>query len=354
MPLLTQDPGNLQQRYDAAIQSKPQLRIRDHAKNLGVGEAALVALDCKKGGTIRLKPDFHDLLIDLGNLGEVMALTRNDHAVHEKTGKYENISVHHSQGLVLGDEIDLRLFLNMWAHAFFVREDTKMGVRNSLQIFNKAGAAVHKIYMKPESSQEGWRILKEKYMDTDQSQEQPLEEMQMQDAATSENAHIDRDAFRSAWADMKDTHEFFGLLKKFNLARIPALRLAGKDFARQTPLTAVTTVFEMAVDQALPIMVFVGNSGAIQIHTGEIHKLVTTGPWFNILDSRFNLHLRTDAITECWVVRKPTSDGIVTSLEFFDDRGDVVAMLFGKRKPGHPELEKWRSIIDSLEVKRAA
>ena len=67
-----------------------------------------------------------------------------------------------------------------------------------------------------------------------------------------------------------------------------------------------------------PIMCFVGNPGCIQIHTGPIYTLKVMGPWFNILDPTFNLHLREDAIHQGWVVRKPTRDGIVTSLELFD------------------------------------
>jgi 2-keto-4-pentenoate hydratase/2-oxohepta-3-ene-1,7-dioic acid hydratase in catechol pathway len=42
------------------------------------------------------------------------------------------------------------------------------------------------------------------------------------------------------------------------------------------------------------------------------------GPWINILDETFHMHLRTDHIRELWAVRKPTSDGHVTSLEAYE------------------------------------
>ena len=54
------------------------------------------------------------------------------------------------------------------------------------------------------------------------------------------------------------------------------------------------------------------------------------------------------AIAEAWVVRKPTTDGTVTALELFDAEGEVIAQLFGKRKPGIPELEDWREIAAAL------
>jgi putative hemin transport protein len=103
-----------------------------------------------------------------------------------------------------------------------------------------------------------------------------------------------------------------------------------------------------------PVMVFVGNPGVIQIHTGPVHHVVVAGPWLNVLDAGFNLHLREDHIAEAWVVRKPTVDGLVTSLELFDAEGQTIAMLFGERKPGHPELCAWRDLVDGLLGERSA
>jgi putative hemin transport protein len=49
-----------------------------------------------------------------------------------------------------------------------------------------------------------------------------------------------------------------------------------------------------------------------------------------------------------WVVRKPTADGDVTSLELFDADGETLAMFFGERKPGRAELASWRALVDTL------
>ncbi len=95
-------------------------------------------------------------------------------------------------------------------------------------------------------------------------------------------------------------------------------------------------------------MVFVGNAGMIQIHSGPVKKIAVMGPWLNVLDEGFNLHLRTDHVASAWVVGKPTSDGLVTSLELFDAKGETIAMLFGERKPGQPELLTWRALVDTV------
>src|SRR3546814_12674607 len=62
-------------------------------------------------------------------------------------------------------------------------------------------------------------------------------------------------------------------------------------------------------------------------HTGPVTTLKQVGPWFNVLDPGFNLHLRDGDITEAWVVRKPTRDGLVTALEVYDAEGRQIAQM---------------------------
>ncbi len=72
--------------------------------------------------------------------------------------------------------------------------------------------------------------------------------------------------------------------------------------------------------------------------------------WLNVLDPTFNLHLDERGVAESWVVRKPTEDGVVTSLELFDAQGKTCAMFFGKRKPGIPEDPRWREVVTQIEA----
>lgn len=87
----------------------------------------------------------------------------------------------------------------------------------------------------------------------------------------------------------------------------------------------------------------------MQIRTGPVHRLVGTGPWYNVLDTGFNLHLKETAIAEAYVVTKPTEDGPVTSLEVLDADGMLIVQFFGKRKPGTPELADWRALLSTVQ-----
>ncbi|RMS45955.1 hypothetical protein ALP65_03871 [Pseudomonas aeruginosa] len=109
-------------------------------------------------------------------------------------------------------------------------------------------------------------------------------------------------------------------------------------------------LFEAAAESGLPIMVFVGNAHCIQIHTGPVCNLKWLDDWFNVLDPEFNLHLKTTGIAELWRVRKPSTDGIVTSWEAFDADGELIVQLFGARKPGEPERDDWRELAESFKA----
>lgn len=324
----------------------PKLRARDAAEVLGVSEAELVAAG-GVGQVRRLGGDWGELLKALPGIGRIMCLTRNEHCVHERHGAFEDVSVNGLMGLVLGPDIDLRIFFSQWKYGFAVADLGPHGERVSLQIFDGHGVAMHKIYSTPETDMTAFEALVARFHDVGPFG--PLELTPVPaPAAPKPDAAIDVDGFVAAWAGMKDTHEFFPLLRKFGVQRLQAMRLAGPRFATEVGPDAVEKAFTAAATQGLPIMVFVGSGGVIQIHTGPVANLRTMGPWFNVLDPDFNLHLRADRVASAWVTRKPTEDGIVTALELFDEAGETIALIFGARKPGKPELAAWRDLAESL------
>ena len=337
----------LKQQWKEFHQRNPKTRIRDAARLLDSSEAELVASGC--GNTaVRLKNHWADIIKDLETLGEVMALTRNDNAVHEKTGQYQNIRIMGNIGLVLDPAIDLRLFLNHWHSGYAVEEPLDDGgVRQSLQFFDIDGQAIHKVYMTENSDQFAYRTLVGAYTADDQT---IVQRVFSHPAPPPEraDAEIDVDGFRTHWKALQDTHDFYELLKTFGVSRLQGLRLGGEDLARRVDAHAYKPLLETAAEKELSIMVFVGSPGVVQIHTGPIHMLWQNPEWFNILDPGFNLHLRTGAVDSSWVVRKPTVDGDVHSLECYDSNGKTIMQLFGARKPGQAEDPLWRELVTQL------
>ena len=237
--------------------------------------------------------------------------------------------------------------MNHWVHAFAVDDSTADAMKKSIQFFDITGTALHKVFLTPASDVDAYDALVARYTHADQTPAMAVASAPAKPADLP-SAQIDWAAFRTAWDGLQDTHDFYPLLRRFKAGRVDALRHAGVERARPVALNAVQPVLQMARDRACPIMVFVGHRGCIQIHTGPVETLKDFGPWANVLDPKFNLHLRLDAIDTAWVVTKPTVDGEVTALELFAADGELIATLFGARKPGVPELTAWRDILSNI------
>ena len=340
--------GLINQRF------KSKVRHRDVAHSMGISEAELLVahLDTDSANkeiklrAIRLDPGWGSIIAEAHALGEVMALTRNKSCVHEKVGQYPQ-PTGKDLDLFLGKEIDLRVFFKEWAHGFAVIENKLFDFQRSLQFFDDHGNALHKIIITENSNIYAYDSIIEKYQSKDQS---PKIEIQIPKLKKHPVIDVDIDLlnFQKDWLGMSDTHQFYDLIKQYKLTRIQALRFAPEGHAQRVPLQFTRQLLRKVAIRRIPIMVFVANRGVIQIHTGPISRVVMMDPWLNILDKNFNLHLREDDVYDTWIVRKPTDDGIVTSLELFDCEGQAIAMFFGERKPGTPELGTWRKMVQEL------
>lgn len=122
------------------------------------------------------------------------------------------------------------------------------------------------------------------------------------------------DKLRAEWDRMTDTHQFLQMVRKLKMNRLGgAYRMAGgaPPYARALSTDAVEQIFNRAAESGIPVMFFVGNMGCIEIHTGPpIKNIKWAGPWLNVLDPGFDLHLRADHVAEVWAVTKSTAKAL--------------------------------------------
>lgn len=342
------DESALYMRYKGLLATDPKLRRRDQATVLGVSEAAMVDQQCGIQ-RVRLNNQFAELIRQLPDLGYIMTLTRNEHCVHERKGIYENVRITGPMGLVIAKDrkVDLRIILSRWALGFAVREETPRGARFSLQFFDKAGVAIQKIFLQPDSNEEAYAELVDKYRKEDQSTALAYEALTDLPIYV-EDREVDRDQLVDEWAGMTDIHQFFGMLSRHKISREQAFRIVGGPWAFPFDTSQLELLLNTAAGKKLPIMCFVGNHGNIQIHTGPVENIKVMGPWLNVLDPEFNLHLQREGITSGWLIRKLTEDGMVTSLELYDAGGETIAQFFGVREEGSPENPEWRKLAESM------
>ncbi|HYC54406.1 MAG TPA: ChuX/HutX family heme-like substrate-binding protein [Candidatus Binatia bacterium] len=365
------------------VRSRPRLHQREAADLLGISEAALVASRCGDGA-VRLQPKWREILAELPKVGTVKTITRNAHAVHETIGRYGGVSLAGDVAIVQSPDLDLRMLLGAWASGYALSENVASGPRWSVQFFDRNGTSVHKVFLEPDADVgELMRIVGRFAL----SREDLATAERVDSAAASGNGATNAAAHRNgagngeatgsarrneagfgavtgsaagdasaaigaalmqAWSELRDTHDFLPMLASHGVRRRQAMDIAEGGYTRNLGRDGLRRLLQALEGAGLPVMVFVSNPGCVQIRTQAVTSVRVIGPWLNILDPTFNLHVMEASIESTWVVEKPTSDGIVTALEVYAHDGSEVLVMYGARKPGKAESPAWRAAIESL------
>lgn len=213
-------------------------------------------------------------------------------------------------------------------------------------MFDAAGDAIHKVHLRETSDLAAWEASCRDLALPDQQTPSTFGER-----SPVEGAKINEDraqALRDEWVRMTDTHQFNTLVRRLKMNRLGAYRIAGEPLARRLSVDAVNLLLEGIHADGHKVMLFVGNMGCIEIYSGGIETLKPMGPWQNVLDDRFNLHLRLDHVAEVWLVDKPTKRGPAISVEAFDEQGGLIFQCFGMRPEIGGDPEAWASFATAL------
>lgn len=348
----------------AQLIAEKSLRTKDAAKHLGISEAELLSAhrseDLLSIKTLCAQTDkIPELFSQVHRLGPVLAITRNEHIVHEKQGSYPQIKIAPRFTNAVSEEIDLRINYQHWKYVFAVSDVQKNNHRYSLQFFDHAGDAIHKIWLTEESNLDAYHQICKDYLSNHVNT--VISDISLSEAEKSEasntlknetvkkhNNPFDLEAFHYAWDTMQDTHDFNPMLRRFGLQRHNALKLAGPKRAQQLHLSATATMLNTVASDGQAIMVFVGNPGMIQIHTGQIHRIVEKNGWLNVMDLKFNLHISQSGIAEAWLVRQANSSGTMTALELYDANNEKIALFIGAQQLNENEPSQWRDMLEDL------
>ena len=206
----------------------------------------------------------------------MLAVTSNEQVVLEKVGRYGNVSIGPEGGTVANHEIDLRLVMRHWRHAFAV-----LGEYPSLQFFDGWGEPVHEIRTLESSDLVEFGKITAEFASPQQRQEW-VAEGRPAPVEARPDGDVDREQLHAQWSGLQDTHDFVRLLQKLSLDRHQALRLIGTEFANEVSNVAAKRTLLGAAAATMPILVFAGNAGCLQIHTGSVTNILPEGHLLNI------------------------------------------------------------------------
>lgn len=341
------DVLNLKQQKATLLAGDKPPRAREAAKQLSISEAEYVSLSC--GETVHaLNTDtLLDLINQLHRIGEVMALTRNDVIVLEHHGIYNNPVSKHGHVIINELDMDLRLKISDWQYAFAVNEDG----RQSFQFFDQHGQAAHKIYMTKHSNVQVYDELVSAFMITREWQAIPSDKNITPPLSTSPSCpEIDKEIFQQEWLTLNNPHHIDALLRSYDVTRPQAYRYLD-DAAVQLHRNSLQPLLEKSAEYNWSLLIFVPNTGATQIHNGSVHKLLTMGPWFNVLDPKFNMHANLQLVAEAWLVSKKTEGESVQSLELFDAYDQAVMIVYLHPNSRTEQLsQQWKDLLLSQKL----
>ena len=326
----------------------PRLRERDLAAQLGISEAEFVATFVGEGVT-RIEPRVNDVLTGLEAVGEVMALTRNESAVHEKIGVYDKVVTGNHNAMVLGEQIDLRIFPKIWTHGFAVEKRDGDEIRHSLQFFDEMGEAVHKVHLRPASNLYAYQKLVADLVSADQSQ---AARMAPVDTANDDNAPEGAANVRRSARPLEPADRRPPVLRHAEGAEAQPSRshshgrtrtTPGRSTATRSPRCSITPCRARSLSCASS-----ATAAASRSIPGRSRTSSRWGRGSTSSTRRSTCICRLDHIQELWAVRKPTRDGHVTSLEAYDADRKMIIQFFGKRHEGQGERDDWRFLAENL------
>jgi putative hemin transport protein len=339
--------GRLWGAYLGLKTANPHVFLRDAAQTLGTSEGALLA---EAPETVYLGRDFAAILDRLREVGPVLSVVRNDHAVLEKVAPVEKLTSMGNFALAVNvGGFDVRMFTDRWKHVLAHDAEAHGKRLRSIQFFDAYGLALQKIFLQDEHRLAAWEaIVRDFRLPQPPVFKSGFSRHYPPDEAFDPGKTGD---FQQEWLELQDIHHFNGILESYGISRRKAFSLAPRGYAHELAPDMVEKTYAAASRTDVPIMSFVGNRGIVQIQTGKVYHPKRAQGWFNVFDhseTGFTLHLREQAIAETWMVCRPTRDSIVTCLEALDARGDIILTLFGQRREGERERIGWRHILTAV------
>ena len=282
--------NNLKSKWKKFQQDNPKVRIRDAAYQMKVSEAELLSTEINETVSCLLIEDMTAFIKDVLKADKIMLLIRSDYVVHEKTIKTKNIRLEENQIIDL-DKNDCSILdfnIDAFEYVFFQKKMHSNRELKSFQFFDKAGMAILKIYLKGKDLG---------FFDEIDLKYKKTYNYEMQSDLDINNSNL---------LDSKI---------KINL---PFDTINSKTTCRDISVKSLRLILENASDMKTPIQIHALGLGTIQYHRNTVRNIVDYGPWVNVIDQKFNLHVLENGLTRASLIQYQFKDCQKYLINFFD------------------------------------
>ena len=293
--------NNLKSKWKTFQKDNPKVRIRDAAYQMKVSEAELLSTEINETVSFLLIEDMTAFIKDILKVDKIMLLIRSDYVVHEKTIKTKNIRLEDNQIIDLdknGCKI-LDFNIDAFEYVFFQKKMHSNRELKSFQFFDKVGRAILKIYLKGKDLG---------LFDEIELKYKKIYNYEMQSDLDINNSNL---------LDSKI---------KINL---PYDTSNSKATCRNISVKSLRLILENASEMKIPIQIHALGLGTIQYHIDTVRNIVDYGPWINVIDQKFNLHVLGNGLTKASLVQYQFKDCQQYLINFFDKNNTHVLGVTG-------------------------
>ena len=319
----------------ASLRVEKKHRHREIASFLNVTEVELI--DSHVGVTklesiksmpnlaraIRLKPSWSNIIQDMQGFGEVMSLTRNAHAVHENLAFYKHASSSDDLGMVLSDELTMRMMYERWEFGYLFEECKSTVLQRSIQFFDEFGAPVHKIFLLPHSHHWYFDELAKRWADSNQDSGIIVQEKLERDQDQDQDQDLSKGALVSI---IEERH------------------------AQQKEIIdpdAAQFLLHSAIKLKLTLMITVQNNGVKQSHDGVLDDIRDHNNWLHLINQQFNCHLQLTQMPKICINHQESP----YSIEMLDEGGFILVSITLSAKSTPADRQAWEELSEQVKAR---
>lgn len=332
---------NLGEEWAAWHADHPESDLREDAHVLGVSEAELLATGCGESVT-RLQGGWIELLRGLQELGPVTVQTQSDGSIIEARGIAVPAEWSGRRGVLRVGASRVRIQLDQWYFGYAVQA----AGRESLQFFDAAGRSILKIRLEPESMADRWTQLVRRFTAADQNPWEPTVRAATP-ATTLADAAVDVAALHAAWDALQSPQDFTAMLRRLGISRAQAARLAGTSRARAVSPGSFASMLRTAASAMLPLALSIETPGVTHTYAGMVRRVEDRDDLLMVVEPGLRLYVSEAHVAAAWVVRRPTPQGPISSLQYFDAQDNLILMVCGNAQPGEAGVERWERLLAS-------
>lgn len=280
---------------------------------------------------------------DLPQLGTAVAVTRNGAAVMTQIGSYDAPCFSGEAlrpscppaGVAACRPTCLRLCRPMVRTTLAVDQMPASRLPCSLQFFDAEGSALHKSFLMDYGDAFAFRDLQDSWRPagTDAAEgDAPEDAALLHDACPNDNCARQIDCV-------------FG---DYGLKRRAALPGWGRNWAWQVQHKPIFDLLALASEVRMPLLVTVGNAGAVQLYRGPLESVRAAGALTVLGAQGVTVSIEHGEIEEAWVTRIFHEGQPLLILELYDWRYHCVAMITAPALPLPGLGTYWEQLLLSL------